>query len=332
MAATTKRTETSDGRGEHSTSTLPSQRNAALADPVALTQIRALDLRARVIVEGFMNGLHRSPYHGFSVEFTDYRQYSPGDDLRYLDWKLLARSDRTCIKRFEDETNLRCHILCDFSKSMGYGEQHAKSDYAQTLVATLARFLTLQRDAVGLTIFADQVIDAIPPRFRTGHLRQILGMLDRPVQGQMTDLAFPVTQLANTVSKRGLVILVSDFLAPAEQVISSLKYLAARGHDLILLRVLDPTEVDFKFDQAAMFVDAESGDKLYVDVNSAIESYQSLFSEHENQIVSFAQNYGIEFHRITTDTPFGDALLKVIQYRQQVANSPARTSSRGARQ
>ena len=316
--------------------------NAALADPIALTQIRSLDLRARVIVEGLMNGLHRSPYHGFSVEFTDYRQYSPGDDLRYLDWKLLARSDRTCIKRFEDETNLRCHLLCDYSKSMGFGApmgfnapmgfgaQLSKSSYAQTLVATLAHFMTLQRDAVGLTVFADSVIDTIPPRYRSGHLRQLFAMLDRPVQGNSTDLAFPVNQLANTVKKRGLVVLVSDFLAPAEQIISSLKYLDARGHDLMLIRVLDPAEVDFQFEQAAMFIDAETGERQYVDVASAADSYRQLFDEHETQIRDFARAYGVEFQRVTTDTPYGEALLKVIQHRQQVAGSPARSQNRRA--
>ncbi len=166
-----------------------SPRSAGFVDPKALMAIRSLELRARVVVEGFWNGLHRSPYHGFSVEFTEYRQYSPGDDTRYLDWRLFARSDRYYLKRFEDETNLRCHLLVDQSRSMNYGSLgYSKSDYARTLAATLAWFLNGQGDAVGLFTFAEQVRDYLPARHRHGHLRQLMLALEKESAGSETNL------------------------------------------------------------------------------------------------------------------------------------------------
>ncbi len=159
-------------------------------DPRALMRIKSLQLRARAAVEGFVKGMHRTPYHGFSVEFSEYRQYTPGDDPRYLDWKLFARSDRYHIKRFEDETNLRCTLVVDTSRSMGYGSgAYTKSDYARTAAATVAYFLTRQRDAVGLLTFEDRITEYLPPRHRPGHLRRLMALLDREPQGKATDLA-----------------------------------------------------------------------------------------------------------------------------------------------
>ncbi len=152
--------------------------SASMIDPQTLMRIKSLQVRARVAVEGFIKGIHRSPFHGFSVEFSEYREYSPGDDPRYLDWRLFARSDRYYVKRFEDETNLRCYLLLDTSRSMGYQSgAYSKFEYARTAAATLAYFLTLQRDSVGLTTFEDRVTDVLPPRHRPGHLRRLLAKL-----------------------------------------------------------------------------------------------------------------------------------------------------------
>jgi len=167
-----------------------------LIDPQSLMAIKNLELRARVVVEGFWTGIHRSPYHGFSVEFTEYRQYSPGDDLRYLDWHLYARTDRHYIKKFEDETNLRCHLLVDNSKSMAYGSlAYTKAQYANTLAATLAYFLYLQGDAVGLLTFDEQIREYLPARNRTGHLRHLMLALEQPAAGAATDLAAPLQRI-----------------------------------------------------------------------------------------------------------------------------------------
>src|SRR5437763_4127980 len=190
----------------------------SLIDPQALMSIRNLELRARVVVEGFWNGIHRSPYHGFSVEFTEYRQYTAGDDPRYLDWRVFARSDRYFIKKFEDETNLRCYLLMDNSRSMSYGSRgYSKSQYGATLAATLAYFLYLQGDAVGLLTFDDQARDYLPARHRAGHLRHIMLALEKPAGGKGTNLAPPLKRMAEIVRKRGVMILLSDFLAPLDR-------------------------------------------------------------------------------------------------------------------
>src|SRR5436305_544016 len=203
--------------------------------------IKNLELRARVVVEGFWHGLHRSPYHGFSVEFTEYRQYSPGDDPRYLDWRLYARTDRFFIKKFEDETNLRCHLLVDNSRSMTYGSlAYTKAQYANTLAATLAYFLYLQGDAVGLLTFDEQIRDYLPARHRKGHLRHLMLNLEKDAGGTQTDLAAPLKRIVEIVRKRGLMVLISDFLAPIELLEPELISLAACGHEVVLFQILDP--------------------------------------------------------------------------------------------
>ena len=199
-----------------------SRPGGSLIDPRTLMRIKSLQIRARVAVEGFIKGIHRSPYHGFSVEFSEYREYSPGDDPRYLDWRLYARSDRYYVKRFEDETNLRCNLVVDTSRSMGYRSgPYSKSDYARTAAATIAYFLASQRDAVGLLLFEDRITDYLPPRYRPGHLRRLMAVLDREPEGRATNLVEPLEQIAATVRKRGLIILISDLLAPADSLQSA---------------------------------------------------------------------------------------------------------------
>ena len=227
--------------------------------------IRNLELRARVVVEGFWNGMHRSPYHGFSVEFTEYRQYSPGDDTRYLDWQLYARTDRYYLKRFEDETNLRCHLLLDQSRSMSYGSLgFSKSEYARTLAATLAWFLNGQGDAVGLFTFAGRIQDYLPARHRHGHLRQLMLALEKESAGSETNLAEPLRRAAELARKRGLIVLISDLLAPVFELESALGRLAAAGHEVVIFQVLDPNELAFEFDRATLFHDVENQNDLYV--------------------------------------------------------------------
>src|SRR2546421_9325616 len=190
----------------------------SLIDPKSLMSIRNLELRARTVVEGFWSGIHRSPYHGFSVEFSEYRQYTAGDDPRYLDWRVFARSDRYFIRKFEDETNLRCHLLADNSRSMSYGSiGYSKAKYAATLAATVAYFLYLQGDAVGLLTFDEQIREYLPARHRTGHLRHLMLALEQPAGGESTDLAAPLKRIVEIVRKRGLIVLLSDFLAPIER-------------------------------------------------------------------------------------------------------------------
>ena len=317
----------------HTTDQPPGASNAprSYIDPESVLRIRNLELRARVIVEGFMSGLHRSPYHGFSVEFTDYRQYSPGDDLRHLDWKLLARQDRKYIKRFEDETNLRCNLLVDLSRSMSYGSGSVtKDEYARTIAATIALFLSRQRDAVGMITFDEAITDYLPPRFRPGHLRRLMMCLERSTGGKSTDVSRPLDQVANTVRKRGLIILISDLLAPADQLTQRLGYLRSMGHDIILMRVLDPMEIAFEFENASQFHDMETGKEIYVDPNAIGDDYRQRFAEHENQIKSACDDLAIDFYQITTDQPPHVSLFNLIQSRFSKGRLVARGSSRGS--
>jgi uncharacterized protein (DUF58 family) len=281
-------------------------------------RIKNLELRAKAVVDGFYNGLHRSPFHGFSVEFSEYRQYTPGDDPRYLDWRLYARSDRYYIKRFEDETNRRCYLLLDLSRSMGYSSGgHTKADYARTLAATLSYYLTLQRDNVGLLVFDREIVDFLPARYRPGHLQRLISCLERSEQGTGTNLHVPLEQVAQTVKKRGLVVLISDLLASLETLRTNLGYLRARGHDVLVLRVLDPAELEFPFRDAVLFRDMETGRDMYVDPGAARPAYREQFARHQEQITSICEELGVDFSTLLSDRPLEKALFDLLHAQLQ---------------
>jgi uncharacterized protein (DUF58 family) len=287
-----------------------------MVDPAALMRIRNLELRAKVVVEGFWNGLHRSPYHGFSVEFTEYRPYSPGDDPRYLDWKLYARSDRFYIKKFEDETNLRCYLLMDHSRSMSFGSLgYTKSEYAATLAATLAYFLNLQGDAVGLLSFDQKVRDYIPARNRPGQLRQIMLTLEKATDGTSTSLEAPLESLLEIVRKRGMVVLISDLLAPLETLEKKLLALRWSGHEIVLFQVVDPAETTFNFEQGTLFQDLESGRELYIEPSAVRESYLRQWTEHRASVEKICRTLGIEFLPVSSDMPMEMALFDFLKSR-----------------
>jgi len=289
-----------------------------LISPQALMSIKNLELRARVVVEGFWHGLHRSPYHGFSVEFSEYRQYSPGDDPRYLDWRLYARTDRYYIKKFEDETNLRCHLLVDNSRSMTYGSPgYTKAQYANTLAATLAYFLYLQGDAVGLLTFDQQIRAYLPARHRPGHLRHLILKLEEPAAGVATDLDAPLQHIVEIVKKRALMILISDLLAPTETLEKKLGSLVACGHDVLLFHILDPAELAFGFEKAVMFHDVETGRRLFIDPATARRDYLKKLNAHNAAVRSTCQRLGIGYHRLGTDRPLELALFDFLRERMQ---------------
>ncbi len=309
-------------------------------DPAALMRIKNLELRARAVVEGFLSGLHRSPYHGFSVEFTEYRQYSPGDDLRFLDWRLFARSDRYYLKRFEDETNLRCYLLVDLSRSMGFRaapREYDKAEYAKTVAATIAYFLTLQRDAVGLITFDQAIRDYLPARFRSGHMHRLMMCLEQAPAGTATDLALPLEQIAKTARKRGLVVLLSDLLAPIDTLETKLGYLRSQGHEVVLIRTLDPAEVSFDFQDESLFFDMETGRELYVDPRAARASYQQRFADHARELTRVCADLGMDYYELTTDQPLDIALFDLLNARMRrgrtVSRRPgaARSSKPGGR-
>ncbi len=298
---------------------------SSFLDPAALMRIKNLELRARAVVEGFLSGLHRSPYHGFSVEFTEYRQYTPGDDPRYLDWKLYARSDRFYLKRFEDETNLRCYLLVDLSRSMAYGTLgYDKLEYAKTAAATIAYFLSLQRDGVGLVTFDTGIQEYLPARFRPGHLHRLFVALERSPGGTGTDLTAPLEQVARTARKRGVVVLLSDLLAPVESLDTRLGYLRSQGHEVVLLRVLDPAEREFPFDEAALFHDVETGKELYLDPRLARERYLRKFNEHNDALSRICHQQGIDLYDLPTDRPLELALFDLLNARMRRSRMVAR--------
>ncbi|MDB4617474.1 DUF58 domain-containing protein [Verrucomicrobiales bacterium] len=298
-------------------------------DPAALMRIKSLELRARVVMEGFWKGIHKSPYHGFSVEFSEYRQYTKGDDPRFIDWKVVARSDRVYIKKFEDETNLRCCLMVDQSKSMSYGSgEFSKAEYASTLAATLAHFMMGQGDAVGLTTFDDKVDQHIPPRNRPGHLRRMMLQLSNAEKGTGTDLAAPLKRIFEIIRKRSLLVLISDLLAPTEMLEKHLGYLAAAGHDLVVFQTLDPAEIDFTFSKATHFRDSESGKDLYIDPDAARAGYQKNLNAHLDSIHQVCERNRAEHYVVRTDQPMELALFDFVQGRRK-STAPIRAINRG---
>jgi uncharacterized protein (DUF58 family) len=303
-----------------------------LIDAQALMSIRSLELRARVVVEGFWSGIHRSPYHGFSVEFTEYRPYSPDDDPRYLDWRVFARSDRYFVKKFEEETNLRCHVLMDTSRSMTYGSlPYTKAQYGATLAATLAYFLYLQGDAVGLLTFDEEVREFLPARHRTGHLRHLMLGLEKPAAGRATSLGPPLKRILEIIGKRGLLVLVSDFLAPIEHLEPDLAALTACGHEVVVFQLLDPAELTFNFETVALFEDAESGRTLFLDPATARKEYLRKLTAHCAAIRTACQRYGIAYHQLATDRPLQLALFDFLRQRMQRGRRVQRSGRSGSR-
>ncbi|MEL6108295.1 MAG: DUF58 domain-containing protein [Planctomycetota bacterium] len=304
----------------------------ASIDPEALMRIKSLKLRAKLVVEGFFAGLHRSPTHGSSIEFSEYRAYVPGDDLRNLDWKLFARSDRHFIKKYEDETNRRCYLVVDQSRSMSYGSiNYSKMEYARTLAATLAYFLTLQRDAVGVLTFDIELGDFLPAKVGAKQLHQIFVELSRPAEGRGTDLRLPLEQITTLVPRRGLVVLMSDLLAPAESLGRQLAALRARGHEVVLLRIVDPAEVDLGLADPAMIVDLESARQMYVDPGAATEGYNQRFSAHRAEVESICQMHGIGFFELATDQPLDQALAALINAKNRLSSAAGYAAAGGAR-
>lgn len=299
-------------------------------DPVALMRIKNLQLRARVVVEGFDKGIHRSPYHGFSAEFSEYRQYSTGDDPRYIDWRLYGRTDRYFIKKFEDETNLRCHLVVDGSRSMSYGSAGiTKWDYARTAAATVAYFLSRQRDAVGLVNYDSRVVEYIPPRSRPGHLSLIMAGLQREPKGTTSDPTGPLRELVGTTGRRSLFLIFSDFLVPSPLVKGAIGDLRAGGHEVMVLRILDPKEINFSFTEAVRFRDVETGKEVFVDPVQAASSYRSRFEKHAEEIRQACVGVGADYEQLTTDRPLELTLFDFLRLRMQRGKGGGRMQAAG---
>jgi uncharacterized protein (DUF58 family) len=294
-------------------------RDLRFLDPAIISRLGTMELKARTVVEGFLSGLHRSPYKGFSVEFAEYRQYLPGDDLSTLDWKVYARTDRHYVKKYEEETNLECHLLLDQSASMAYrgAAPMSKLEYGSVLAGSLAFLMHRQRDATGLIAFDEQIRFRLPAAARPGHLHALLLALERLEAGQRSDVARPLHQLAEALLKRSLVVLISDLLDDPEPVIKGLKHLRFRGTDVVVFQVLDPDELTFPFRGAAKFKDLETAQEVIADPATARKGYLRELAGLTLQYDRELRGAGIDYVQLDTSQPLDFALLTYLSARSK---------------
>lgn len=294
------------------------QESRKYLDPAVLGSMRGLDLKARLIVEGYVSGMHRSPYQGFSVEFAEHREYSPGDDLRYVDWKVFGRSDRYFLKQYDEETNFTCHLLLDASESMTYRSESAamsKLDYARHLAAALSWLVIQQQDAIGLATFDENVRSLLPPSSQTGHLKQVFRSLDQAEGNGKTSVGTILNDLATRIRRRGLVILLSDLFDEPEQVERGLRHLRHRRHDVSVLQIVDPAEQDFPFDGPMLFRGMEGMPDQFSEPKSLKQAYQKEFDDFVRQVGRTCRQMGFDHNFIRTDQPFDVALSHFLQRR-----------------
>ena len=298
-------------------STATSTAPARFLDPELLARVGSLELLARAVVEGFMSGLHRSPFTGFSTEFTEYRQYNQGDDLRYLDWRLLGRTDRYFIKKYRADTNTQCHLFIDTSASMSYASGTVtKLQYAQFLAASLAYLLNRQQDSVGLVAFDEKVHTHVPARNRTGHMRTIFGHLSRLEAGGQTKLNESLHQLAEILTRRGIVVVISDFYDEPERLKEAFQHLRFKGHDLVAFHVLDQNEMDFKFDDPVLLLeDAETQEQMPVLPDVVMNGYRERMRRHVDDMRTCAAANHVDYEMLTTKQPLDFALFSFLSRR-----------------
>jgi uncharacterized protein (DUF58 family) len=284
--------------------------------PEVLARIDSLELIARTVVEGFISGLHRSPHLGFSTDFAEHRQYMPGDDLRHLDWKLLARTDRLYIKKYEGDTNTQVHLLIDSSASMGYASgEVTKLQYAQYLASSLAYMSIRQHDPVGLVAFDEGVIEHVPARSVSGHMRTVLGVIDRLVPGRGTALAAQLHSTAELLSRRGIIVLISDLYDEPDALLRGLEHLRFQGNDVIVFHLMDRQEIDFEFNQPVVFEDSETEEQMHVLPDVVREEYLRAVGSHIEAIREGATRNRIDYELLKTSEPLDSALFSYLARR-----------------
>jgi len=298
------------------TTTASDRPKTRFIDPKVLIRIQNMELLARSVVEGFVTGLHRSPYMGFSVDFAEYRQYMPGDEIRRIDWNVYARNDKLFVKLYEGETNTRVLILLDMSGSMNYGSGEVKkSDYARMLAGCLTYFAYHQRDAVGLMTFDTAVRTHIPASRRSGQLLSLLHEIDRATPGQGTEFGKPIQFLAETLKRRGIVVVISDFYAEPSSVISGLKILKAKGNEVITFHVMDEYELTFPFEEMAQFEDMETSDKMHVIPEYLRDQYLKVVGSHIEELRKGLKAAQIDYTLMSTSKPLDSALFSYLAAR-----------------
>ncbi len=287
-------------------------------DPAVLSRINGLDLLARTVVDGFLQGLHRSPHLGMSLDFAEHREYMPGDDIRRIDWKLFGRTDRFYLKLFEAETSANFVVALDISKSMDFGTHTInKLDYARYLAASLSYFSQKQRDRVGLATFDHEIVEYVPPSTR--HLQRILHTLARAKPGRPGVLRDPLMRLGDSLHHRGILLVLSDFYEEPEQVIDSIRHLRARGHDVIVFHVLDPAELEFPFESAASFRDMESEKMIPIVPDQLVDEYRTLIGQHTEELARLLTGSRIDYTVLDTSKPLDYALFRYLSSREKMA-------------
>jgi uncharacterized protein (DUF58 family) len=293
---------------------------SGFVDPRVLARIDTLELVARTVVDGFINGLHRAPYLGLSLDFAEHRPYMPGDDIRRVDWRLFARTDRYYVKEFEADTNANFMVLLDVSKSMGWqGRGLAKLDYARFMAASLAYFSSQQRDRVGVATFDRDLVDYVPPSAK--HLEVVLHTLDRAAPARAGRLAPALAKLGDSLRRRGVVVLISDLYEAPDAVLEAVRPLRYRGHDLIVFHVLDPAEIEFPFEEAARFEDLETGERIPVVPETQRVRYRQLIQEHVGRLHRLLGDHRIDYALFDTGTPLDHALFTYLSTRERLSRT-----------
>ncbi|MFH1071129.1 MAG: DUF58 domain-containing protein [Candidatus Glassbacteria bacterium] len=291
-----------------------------MLDPLVVSRLGNLELIARKVVEGFITGLHRSPYHGFSVEFTDHRPYMPGDELKNIDWKLYAKTERYYIKQFEEETNLKAWLLIDASRSMSFGHQGtlSKSRYAVMLAASLAYLLLRQRDGVGLVLYSDRLLRFVPPRARLSQMKVLTAALENLACEGLTAPLPIYRELAERIHRRGLIVVLSDLLTAPEDTIRSLKYFAHHKHEVIVFHLLDPAELDLPGAGEVLFRDMETGEALQTNSWEIKPAYDRAVERLTEGLRRSCREALIDYQLVSTAAPFDRALFSFLEKRKRL--------------
>ncbi len=288
--------------------------------PDTIARLKNIELKARMVVEGFITGLHKSPYHGFSVEFAEHRPYNPGDPIRYLDWKVYGRSDKFYIKQFEEETNLRSVIALDSSASMKYASKGniSKYEYSSYLAAAISYLLIKQRDAAGLALYDTDIKRYLPPNSRQSFISEILKAIAGNEPENETGTAKALDLLAERINRRGLVVIISDFFDETDSIMQALKHFRHKKHEVIVFQVLDPREVDFKLGSGANFRDMETGEEMITQPHQLRKVYHETMQDFIETIKSACYANHIDYHLIDTSMPFDRAMKEFIIKRSRV--------------
>ncbi len=288
-------------------------------NPETVAILDSMALRARLVVEGYIIGQHRSPFHGFSVEFAEHRSYDPGDEIRHIDWKLFGKTDRLYVKRYEEETNLSTHLILDISKSMMYkSNKITKLDYANTLTAALSYLMIKQQDAVGLVQFSSHVNSFISPKSRPSHLNSILEKLDDNKYGEDTKIEKVLHEMAERILKRGLVILISDLIDDPHKIMDGLKHFRYNKQEVIVFQLFDRKELDFDFNNRTKFLDMETGEEITTEPWHIRASYKNLLLERKKFFKKNCQENLIDYFPIVTDQNLGSCITEYLRKRKKL--------------